>query len=504
VEAVTETIGDLLGRQHSSAGGRQLDGQRDAVEASADLGHGRSVVVGHPEVRANPRGTVDEQPDRLALGPRLDAGSFGAWQPQGWDPPDGLAVDPQWLAAGCHHPHGRAATQQQSSQGGACRHLMFAVVQDEENAPGCELTHQRLGQTLGRYFPHPHRRRYRTRHECWVGHRRQIDPPQAVRKGVEHLGCYLQSQAGLAAAAGAGQREQARFAQQALDQVELGLAADERRELAGQIVRHPVQRQHRRELIEQVGVAQLPDVFGPGQVAQSVRTQIAQVGRVRRMVSDHLVGRLRQHDLPAVSDRSQPGTPVERGSPVGPVVAQLRFTGMQRHTDPQLTPTGPPDAAQRTLDVDRARRSVRRACEHQDRAITLPLLDRPSTAVVDDAISDDLFVTTQGCRRRVGLPMPGRPLDVGKQERNGSHWQPPSQTTRQGISLAKPAPGHLTGATSPNQSNSPSTPSSSGAPADYIRHLAYAPRDTSDARRVRRARPASPRWAAVIVSSPRR
>jgi len=48
------------------------------------------------------------------------------------------------------------------------------------------------------------------------------------------------------------------------------------------------------------------------------RTQIAQTGRVRRAVGNHLVGRLRQHDLPAVSDRAQPGTPVERGSPVGP------------------------------------------------------------------------------------------------------------------------------------------------------------------------------------------
>jgi hypothetical protein len=82
------------------------------------------------------------------------------------------------------------------------------------------------------------------------------------------------------------------------------------------------------------------------------RTQIAQTGRVLRAVGNHLVGHLRHHDLPAVSGRSQPGTPVYLGFPIGPVVARLRLTRMQRHADPQLAPIGPSDSSQRTLDVD--------------------------------------------------------------------------------------------------------------------------------------------------------
>ena len=66
-ETVLEPAEHRLRREDSDARRRQLDGQRQAVEAHADLRHGRRVLVGHVEVGLHGARALDEQRDGLEL-----------------------------------------------------------------------------------------------------------------------------------------------------------------------------------------------------------------------------------------------------------------------------------------------------------------------------------------------------------------------------------------------------------------------------------------------------
>ncbi|HVQ24146.1 MAG TPA: hypothetical protein VMV01_03170, partial [Planctomycetota bacterium] len=63
-ERLVEARDHGLRRQHAHARGRKLDGERQSVEAPAQLGHGRAVVVADAEVRPDLSGTLLEQDHR--------------------------------------------------------------------------------------------------------------------------------------------------------------------------------------------------------------------------------------------------------------------------------------------------------------------------------------------------------------------------------------------------------------------------------------------------------
>lgn len=60
-----KAVPDLGQRQRAHPGGRELDGQRHAVEPVTDLGYHGDVVVGDGEVGAGVAGPVREQLDGL-------------------------------------------------------------------------------------------------------------------------------------------------------------------------------------------------------------------------------------------------------------------------------------------------------------------------------------------------------------------------------------------------------------------------------------------------------
>ena len=62
-EPVAQPGGELLGPEQPHARGRQLDGQREAVQPRADLGHGGRVPVGQRERRDRGPGALDEEAD---------------------------------------------------------------------------------------------------------------------------------------------------------------------------------------------------------------------------------------------------------------------------------------------------------------------------------------------------------------------------------------------------------------------------------------------------------
>jgi hypothetical protein len=61
VQCVAEPRHQHLRRQHLHPGGRELDGQRQAVQASADLGHRRGVLGSEGPARPHGFGAQDEQ-----------------------------------------------------------------------------------------------------------------------------------------------------------------------------------------------------------------------------------------------------------------------------------------------------------------------------------------------------------------------------------------------------------------------------------------------------------
>ena len=95
-EPVVEARGELGGRQRAQPGAGQLDGQRQAVEAAADLGHRWQVLGGQPE---------PETP-RPRRGRRTAAARGSPWLPRGRPlaaapaaAPPGRPARPGWSAA---------------------------------------------------------------------------------------------------------------------------------------------------------------------------------------------------------------------------------------------------------------------------------------------------------------------------------------------------------------------------------------------------------------------
>src|SRR5882672_588253 len=66
-EPVIEPFGDLGDRENSYAGGRELERQRDAVQAAADSYHVGRVLFGKRELRLKRRAPRDEQADGFVL-----------------------------------------------------------------------------------------------------------------------------------------------------------------------------------------------------------------------------------------------------------------------------------------------------------------------------------------------------------------------------------------------------------------------------------------------------
>ena len=110
-------------------------------------------------------------------------------------------------------------------------------------------------------------------------------------KRLHQLGGHLQGQAGLAASPRPGDRHQPLVADQGGQLGDLGGPADEGGALDRQVVGAQVQGAQRRELVLQVGVAQLEHPLGAGQVLQPVHPQIAQARPVGQIVGHQLAGR---------------------------------------------------------------------------------------------------------------------------------------------------------------------------------------------------------------------
>ena len=222
-EAVVEALGDLLHRERAHPCGGKLDGERNAVQALADLADGGGVGRRRAERAVGGTCTIDEELDRLRRGHRRHQ-------------VDGLALHVQRLAARGEDLQVRAGLQQAPRHVGRALQEVLAVVEHAEQALARNRLGERLDDGLARFFGDTQHEGDDVGHAPLVCERRQLHEPDAVGKFTHQLARHLQRQPRLSGAARAGERDQARDGEQRLQLRDLVFAADEGAEGRGQIV----------------------------------------------------------------------------------------------------------------------------------------------------------------------------------------------------------------------------------------------------------------------------
>jgi hypothetical protein len=195
-------------RERPQPGGGQLQRQREAVEAGADLDHGLPVRLGEGEARVGGACPVDEQRDRI--GPR----QVRQWQrrtgcgDRQWrDGQQLLAGDPQRGATGGEDLQCRAGGEEGGDAGGGLDHLLD-VVEEKQELTGLERRRHRRGQWPVSAFAHAERLGDRRRHQRRVADGGEVDEDGAVGEGRGDVVGDRQGEAGFADPAGAGQGQQ--------------------------------------------------------------------------------------------------------------------------------------------------------------------------------------------------------------------------------------------------------------------------------------------------------
>ncbi len=242
-------------------------------------------------------------------------------------------------------------------------------------------------------------------------------------------------QTGLATAPGPGQRQQPHRGQEAGHLGQLLLAADEGGQLGGQVVGHPVQRAQRWEGAGKVGVVDLEDLLGPGQVPQPVAAKVEQRHAVGQGVAHQLGRGPGHHRLAAVGHGPEPGR-TDDGRARVPALVGLRLPGVHGHAHADRLAGGPRLPGQGQLGLHRRRHRIRGPGEGGHHTVALPLLHRPEAAMGADGRGQDLLLAGDGAGggRAVGLPRQRGPLHVGQEEGHRSRGRP-----HHGISLSHPA-----------------------------------------------------------------
>ena len=133
--ALGEAVANLLGRQRPDSGGRQLDGQRHAVQVTAQTHDGRGICRCQPEVGASRGGPVHEEVDGLVVGDGLRCG-HGRLVREGErrHDDDVLAAQAEQPPAGEQEPEVRAGGAETLHQVADRGHEVLAVVEHQKRS----------------------------------------------------------------------------------------------------------------------------------------------------------------------------------------------------------------------------------------------------------------------------------------------------------------------------------------------------------------------------------
>jgi hypothetical protein len=211
--------------QHRHAGGRELDRQRQAIQAPADLGHRRDDVGRELEARVARPGADDEQRDGRA-GLRLAAVRRGRAQRCQRQRP--LGREPEHVPARDQGRDPRAGVEQGPEVGRGGLDVL-EVVEHEQGPSLAQRRRGRLERRCATRRPGAGGRRDRLGHQARVLERGEVDAHDAVGPIRPHDVRGRERQARLAHAGRAADRDQASLgvAQHGGETHELSLAADE-------------------------------------------------------------------------------------------------------------------------------------------------------------------------------------------------------------------------------------------------------------------------------------
>ena len=126
----------------------------------------------------------------------------------------------------------------------------------------------------------------------------------------------------------------------------------------------------RRESLVQARRHELVEAHRPVEVLDQVVAQIREreVGNEHLDVLDHRLGRLRQHDLPAVRRRRDASGPVHRDAAVR--IGEVHLSRVDPHPNLDRRVLGPRLGGQGALSLDRRGDGIARAGKHDEEAVT--------------------------------------------------------------------------------------------------------------------------------------
>ena len=224
VEAVTELLEDLGGLHEADASRRELDGQRQAAEPLADRPDGRPGVVAQLQVGPVQVGKAFEEGDAgidVERRHRIAA----------------LPADPQQLAAGDDGRQRRRRADESGDDVRGGREQLLEVVEDEQQDPIAEVQAEDLADRRLGGFAEADRARDGRLDERGVADRSEVDEPRAMREPRGERRRDAEREAGLAAATGTRERDDAALRERLAHGRDLGVSTDERGDRARQVAR---------------------------------------------------------------------------------------------------------------------------------------------------------------------------------------------------------------------------------------------------------------------------
>ncbi len=277
IQALAEASQDRVRREQLDAGRGELDGEWQAVEATADVEDGRGIGVGQPEVGSDGHRALHEQRHALRARQRFgrDPARAQVGQPERRDRVFLLARDVQDSPAADDDLRARADAQDVSHERRRGNHLL-EVVEDEQHGVLADEIQEPLERRALAGFQEADRGDDGRGDELRLGHRIERDEEHAIGELLGDLGGDLEAESGLAGAAGSGQRQESRSFEEGPGGLDLAIAPDEARQLGRQVVRGGVERAQGREVGRQPGDHQLVETLRSGQVLQAALAEVPQ------------------------------------------------------------------------------------------------------------------------------------------------------------------------------------------------------------------------------------
>ena len=254
-EDALEPAGDLLGRQQARPCRRQLDGQRQCIDA---LTHGRDrrgAGGGEPEPWIVCRRPRDEQRGRRCGGDR--GGLLGLGQLERIDDVALLSLQVERGAAGRQQLESRGGVQQLGHER-RCRQQVLEVVEHDQLLARRDQLQQRPGCRRSRLLLNAQRLQDRVRDAARIHHRGEVHERRTVGEPLpQPMGC-LDREARLTDAPDADERHELRaVALQELDDVPGSLSATEQGGPSRRQMGRARRAVERRGLLEDLGLQHL-------------------------------------------------------------------------------------------------------------------------------------------------------------------------------------------------------------------------------------------------------